>query len=123
MRIGDIKNRTELGPTMQFNTREATVARIASEDMFVNDNEGIRRLVKAGSPIPQYLGMDVEGEVVPTRSISEVAVDQDSSRSLAEAQGLDAPDPRDGLVNTAADLTAAGHKRGRRQQSAPTPEA
>ncbi len=86
------------------------MAQIATEDTFVMDNDGIRRLIAKGSPIPQYLGIQHEGEEVVTKTLATVVVDEDASKPMEGAQR----NPSDGLANTAAEVAAAARKSNRR---------
>lgn len=78
------------------------MARIAQEDTFVEDADGIRRLVAKGSPIP--IGMEVEAktEEANTRDLSRVVVDEEASKSHAERTGVEPS--KAGTRNAVAEL-------------------
>jgi hypothetical protein len=118
------KTRVDIGPSATYNRHEeGHVAVIAQENTFVEDHDGIRRLVAKGSQIPQHLLPDAEGEQVDTRSLARPAVDEEASKALHERRDdVEEPKPFNGpqaAAESAAVTTQnAARKRsgGQRQQ-------
>jgi hypothetical protein len=83
--MAEVSRRTQLGPTMKIQTTEERMARIAQKDMYIEDAEGIRRKIVAGSPLPPAIDIpDAEAEEVPTRNLAQVVVDEEASLSHAD---------------------------------------
>lgn len=108
----------DIGPSATYNrTEEGHVAVIAQENTFVEDHDGIRRLVAKGSQIPQHLLPDAKGETVDTRSLSRPVVDEEASRPLHERRE-DVREPKPFDARAAAEESAAveGVRSSRKQQ-------
>lgn len=68
------------------------MAEIATQDQFVNDVNGIRRLVRGGQPVP--VGLFEPGAVevnrVETRSLAKPVIDEEASKPAGTAAEPDA---------------------------------
>lgn len=85
-------NRAGFGSTIT--TGGGSMAHVATEDQYVEDVHGIRRLIKKGDAVPVGLFdlADVKTEEVDTRSLARPVVDLDASQPSGTAA-----DPKAGI--------------------------
>jgi hypothetical protein len=115
--VTDVTRRTNIGPSIRMTTEDTM--QIATEDTFVEDENGIRRLVAKGSRVPAYLNLDVKQESVDVREHTAVVVDEEASRPLHERrEDVQEPKANAGIDTSAAEKLAAKQRGSKRQASA-----
>jgi len=75
------------------------MAKIASKTEWVETEDGVRRLVVEGAPIPPGLGLEDKGgdDDVDPRTLTRPVVDEEASKSAAERAGAKPQDPNAGI--------------------------
>lgn len=106
-----------VGPSITYYTKEQQqmATNIAGKTEWVETENGIRRLVVEGAPLPPGLGLeDQSTDRVDPRSLTQPVVDEEASKSMADRTGAKAPEPNAGIsTENAEKVTTGGRRRSR----------
>lgn len=91
------------------------MAEIATKTEWVDTENGIRRLIVEGAPLPPGIGLEnVSSETKDPRTLTQPVVDEEAAKSQAERTGADAPEPNAGISTKNVEKVGGGRRSGRR---------